>query len=205
MTALNTSHAATGAKATLSLWQVEAPRPGVCELDGSGMIGRFQEKPELGTEFSNLINAGCYLIERDILSGLSEDRHSMERKVFPELAESGDMAGLAFTGYFVDAGTPESFIEAAQVCIANDRHDTGQVHGDCWLGDGSVCSGDATGSAIGAGSVIEQGAALVDCVVLDGARIGARAKLTRCLVGEGATISGDSELSDQVIGHGASI
>ena len=139
------------------------------------------------------------------LSGLSEDRHSMERKVFPELAESGDMAGLAFTGYFVDAGTPESFIEAAQVSIANHRHDTGQVHGDCWLGDGSVCSGDATGSAIGAGSVIEQGVTLVDCVVLDGARIGARAKLTRCLVGEGATISGDSELSDQVIGHDASI
>jgi len=206
VTALAAHHAATGAKATLSLWQVEDPsRFGVCELDGSGMIGRFQEKPEPGTEFSNLINAGCYLIERDILSGLSEDRHSMEREVFPELAESGDMAGLAFTGYFVDAGTPESFIEAAQVCIANDRHDTGQVHGDCWLGDGSVCSGDATGSAIGAGSVIEQGAALVDCVVLDGARIGARAKLTRCLVGEGATISGDSELSDQVIGHDASI
>ena len=134
VTALAAHHAATGAKATLSLWQVEDPsRFGVCELDGSGMIGRFQEKPQPGTEFSNLINAGCYLIERDILSGLSEDRHSMEREVFPEIAESGDMAGLAFTGYFVDAGTPESFIEAAQVCIANDRHDTGQVHGDCWL------------------------------------------------------------------------
>ena len=68
VTALAAHHAATGAKATLSLWQVEDPsRFGVCELDGSGMIGRFQEKPQPGTEFSNLINAGCYLIERDIL------------------------------------------------------------------------------------------------------------------------------------------
>jgi len=41
-------------------------------------------------------------------------------------------------------------------------------------------------------------------VVLEGARIGARAKLNRCLVGMGATISEESELSDLVIGHGAS-
>jgi mannose-1-phosphate guanylyltransferase len=203
--ALAAHHAATGAKATLSLWEVEDPsRFGVCDLDESGMIGRFQEKPEPGTEFSNLINAGCYLIERDVLSNLSSDKHSMEREVFPGLAEAGGMAGLAFTGYFVDAGTPDSFIEAAQVCIANGRHDTGHVQEDCWHGSGSTCSGEVRGSAIGPGSTIGEGASLVDCVVLEGARIGARAKLNRCLVGMGATISEESELSDLVIGHGAS-
>ena len=203
--ALAAHHTATDAKVTLSLWEVEDPsRFGVCDLDELGMIGRFQEKPEPGTEFSNLINAGCYLIERDVLSNLSSDKHSMEREVFPGLAEAGGMAGLAFTGYFVDAGTPDSFIEAAQVCIANGRHDTGRVQGDCWLGDDSVCSGEVRGSAIGPGSVIGEGASLVDCVVLEGARIGARAKLNRCLVGMGATISEESELSDLVIGHGAS-
>ena len=205
VTALAAHHAATGAKATLSLWEVEDPsRFGGCDRDESGMIGRFQEKPEPGTEFSNLINAGCYLIERDVLSGLSSDKHSMEREVFPGLAEAGGMAGLAFTGYFVDAGTPDSFIEAAQVCIANGRHDTGRVQGDCWLGDDSVCSGEVRGSASGPGAVIGEGASQVDCVVLEGARIGARAKLNRGLVGMGATISEESELSDLVIGHGAS-
>jgi mannose-1-phosphate guanylyltransferase len=203
--ALAAHHAATGAKATLSLWEVEDPsRFGVCDLGKSGMIHRFQEKPERGTEFSNLINAGCYLIERDVLSGLSSDKHSMEREVFPSLAEAGGMAGLAFTGYFVDAGTPDSFIEAAQVCIANGRHDTGHIHGDCWLGDESVCLGEVRGSAIGPESTIGEGASLIDCVVLEGARIGARAKLNRCLVGMGATISEESELSNLVIGHGDS-
>ena len=203
--ALAAHHAATGAKATLSLWEVEDPsRFGVCDLGKSGMIHRFQEKPERGTEFSNLINAGCYLIERDVLSNLSSDKHSMEREVFPSLAEAGGMAGLAFTGYFVDAGTPDSFIEAAQVCIANGRHDTGHIHGDCWLGDESVCLGEMRGSAIGPESTIGEGASLIDCVVLEGARIGARAKLNRCLVGMGATISEESELSNLVIGHGDS-
>ena len=203
--ALAVHHAATGAKATLSLWEVKDPsRFGVCDLDETGMIGRFQEKPEPGTEFSNLINAGCYLIERDVLSNLSSDKHSMEREVFPSLAEAGGMAGLAFTGYFVDAGTPDSFIEAAQVCIANGRHDTGHIQGDCWFGDESVCLGEVSGSAIGPESTIGEGASLVDCVVLEGARIGARAKLNRCLVGMGATISEESELSNLVIGHGDS-
>ena len=206
VSSLASHHAATGAKATLSLWHVEDPsRFGVCDLDGSGMIRRFQEKPEPGTEFSNLINAGCYLIERDVLSGLSTEGHSMEREVFPGLAQAGDMAGLSFTGYFVDAGTPKSFIEAAQVCIANGRHDSGHVSGDCWLGEGSVCLGEATGSAIGAGSMVEKGAFLADCVVLDGARIGPRVRLTRCLIGEHAEISGGTELSDTVIGHGAAV
>ena len=73
-------HQEKKASITLSLWHVDDPsRFGVCGLDESGMITRFQEKPEPGTEFSNLINAGCYLIERDVLESLSSKKHSMER------------------------------------------------------------------------------------------------------------------------------
>jgi mannose-1-phosphate guanylyltransferase len=204
VTALVVHHAATGSKATLSLWEVEDPsRFGVCDLDESGMIGRFQEKPEPGTEFSNLINAGCYLIERDVLNGLSSDKHSMEREVFPGLAEAGGMAGLAFTGYFVDAGTPESFIEAAQVCIANGRYDSGHVEGDSWFGEGSNCIGAAHSSSIGQGCNIGEGASVSDCVILSGANIGAGARLDGCLVGQDANVGTDSDYSDLVIGHSA--
>ena len=206
VTALVVHHAATGAKATLSLWEVEDPsRFGVCDLDESGMIGRFQEKPEPGTEFSNLINAGCYLIERDVLNGLSSDKHSMEREVFPDLAEAGGMAGLAFTGYFVDAGTPESFIEAAQVCIANGRYDSGHVEDDSWFGEGSNCIGAAHSSSIGQGCNIEEGASVSDCVILSEANIGTGARLDGCLVGQGANVAPDSNYSGLVIGHGASV
>jgi len=204
--ALAVHHAATGAKATLSLWEVEDPsRFGVCDLDESGMIGRFQEKPEPGTEFSNLINAGCYLIERDVLNGLSSDKHSMEREVFPGLAEAGGMAGLAFTGYFVDAGTPDSFIEAAQVCIANGRYDSGRVEGDSWFGEGSNCFGTVHSSSIGSESNIAEGTSLSDCVVLSRANIGTGARLDGCLVGQGANVAPGSNYSGLVIGHGASV
>ena len=204
--ALAAHHDATGATATLSLWEVEDPsRFGVCELDDAGFIRRFQEKPEPGTEFSNLINAGCYLIERDVLAGLASEPHSMEREVFPGIAEAGEMAGLVFTGYFVDAGTPDSFIEAAQVCIANGRYGSGQVTDDSWLGDGSHCEGAVSGSAIGAASNVGADASLTDCVVLDGANIGAGATLHRCLVGEGADVAAGAELSDTIVGHHAHV
>ena len=198
-------HNMKSASATLSLWKVEDPsRFGVCDLDQGGMIRRFQEKPEPGTEFSNLINAGCSVISRETLDSLPSGSYSMEREVFPEIAESGGMAGLEFSGYFVDAGTPESFIEAAQVCIQNDRFSSGHIEGDSWLGPGSKCEGEISGCSIGPGAVISSGARLTDCVVLGGSMVGQDAILNRCLVGEGSSVSPESTLDGRIIGHGES-
>jgi mannose-1-phosphate guanylyltransferase len=201
--ALAERHSSTGAAATLSLWPVEDPsRFGVCELNDSGMIRRFQEKPERGTEFSNLINAGCYLLEREVLDSLTLTRHSMEREVFPSIAESGRMAGLEFGGFFVDAGTPPSFLEAAQVCIDNGRFSTGVIIADSWFADAALDAGQVSGSVIGSRVKIGKDANLLNCVVLDGAIIGESVHLDRCLIGEGAIISDGCRLNDKVVGHG---
>ena len=203
VTALAKHHSSSGASATLSLWHVEDPsRFGVCELDDSGFIRRFQEKPERGAEFSNLINAGCYLLEREVLDSLSLNHHSMEREIFPSIAESGRMAGLEFEGFFVDAGTPSSFLEAAQVCIDNGRFSTGAIFEDSWFADAVIDGDQVSGSAIGSEVKIGKGAILVNCVVLDGAIIGESVHLDRCLIGEGAIISGGCRLNDKVVGHG---
>ena len=85
------------------------------------MITKFQEKPEPGTEFSNLINAGCYLIEREVLKSLSSEKHSMERAVFPEIAKTGKMAGLEFKGYFVDAANEIIFSPVASVNLSKSN------------------------------------------------------------------------------------
>ncbi len=203
--ALVEHHSATGASVTLSLWEVEDPsRFGVCDLDSEGMIRRFQEKPAPGTEFSNLINAGCYLVEREVLASLGTHKHSMEREVFPGIAEAGGMAGLAFEGYFVDAGTPASFVEAAQVCIGAGRFETGSRCCESWFGD-SGRRADVTRSSIGAGVTLAEDCVVVDSVVMDGANIGAGVRLSNCIVGEGASVSAGAELSGAVLGHGSSV
>jgi len=195
-------HKHKGARATLSLWEVDDPsRFGVCDLDDSGMIRRFQEKPEPGTEFSNLINAGCVVMERDLIDEFSTVRHSMERIVFPPVAEAGNMAGLVFSGYFVDAGTPASFIEAAQVCIGNNRFHSGKRITDSWYGVGVTNTDSSQGCAIGSNVSIESTANLSNCVILKDSYIGKNVILERCLIGEGAVISDNTVLSDVVIGH----
>jgi mannose-1-phosphate guanylyltransferase len=199
-------HKEKNALVTLSLWHVDDPsRFGVCGLDGSGMITKFQEKPEPGTEFSNLINAGCYLIEREVLKSLSSEKHSMERAVFPEIAKNGKMAGLEFKGYFVDAGTPSSFIEAVQVCISNKRFEIGAIHDKhTWISDKVLIDEpfQITGSSISNNVSIGKGCEILDCVILSGAKIGEGCKLQRCLIGESSIIKAGSVVSDKVIGHG---
>ena len=195
-------HQEKKASITLSLWHVDDPsRFGVCGLDESGMITRFQEKPEPGTEFSNLINAGCYLIERDVLESLSSEKHSMEREVFPLIADAGKMSGLEFKGYFVDAGTPSSFIDATQVCISNKRYNVGSISNDSWFYDDIISGSIISGSSVSSDVTIGDGCEIVDCVILSGAKIGNGCKLFRCLIGESCIINNDSNISDKVIGH----
>lgn len=195
-------HQEKKASITLSLWHVDDPsRFGVCGLDESGMITRFQEKPEPGTEFSNLINAGCYLIERDVLESLSSKKHSMEREVFPLIADAGKMSGLEFKGYFVDAGTPSSFIDATQVCISNKRYTVGSISNDSWFYDDIISGSIISGSSVSSDVTIGDGCEIVDCVILSGAKIGNGCKLFRCLIGESCIINNDSNISDKVIGH----
>ena len=195
-------HQEKKASITLSLWHVDDPsRFGVCGLDESGMITRFQEKPEPGTEFSNLINAGCYLIERDVLESLSSKKHSMEREVFPLIADAGKMSGLEFKGYFVDAGTPSSFIDATQVCISNKRYTVGSISNDSWFYDDIISGSIISGSSVSSDVTIGDGCEIVDCVILSGAKIGNGCKLFRCLIGESCIINNNSNISDRVIGH----
>ena len=195
-------HQEKQASITLSLWHVDDPsRFGVCGLDESGMITRFQEKPEPGTEFSNLINAGCYLIERDVLESLSSKKHSMEREVFPLIADAGKMSGLEFKGYFVDAGTPSSFIDATQVCISNKRYTVGSISNDSWFYDDIISGSIISGSSVSSDVTIGDGCEIVDCVILSGAKIGNGCKLFRCLIGESCIINNHSKISDKVIGH----
>ncbi len=202
--ALLQHHKEKEAKVTLSLWEVEDPsRFGVCDLDLDGLIRRFQEKPEPGTEFSNYINAGCVVFEKEILDNFSTERHSMERIVFPPIAEAGQMAGLAFSGYFVDAGTPKSFIDAVQTCIENNRFTSGMRIKNSWYGREMQQLELVERSALGINVSIDKTSKLIDCVVLKDAKIGKNSNLQRCLIGEGAVISEGTVLSDVVIGHKA--
>ncbi|MEW5761464.1 MAG: nucleotidyltransferase family protein, partial [Candidatus Thermoplasmatota archaeon] len=63
------SHKKNNSIATLALTYLSDPRNyGIVEIDRRNRIKRFLEKPKEEEVFSNLINAGIYVLETDVLS-----------------------------------------------------------------------------------------------------------------------------------------
>lgn len=110
-------HLQTGAKATLSLCEVEDPsRYGVAELAKNGQITNFVEKPPKGTEPSKLINAGVYALSPEVLQLIPEGRTvSMEREIFPKLASQGKLYGHVVQGLWMDIGKPEEYLQINRI------------------------------------------------------------------------------------------
>lgn len=103
-------HEKTGAVATLALHRVKNPsRYGVAELAKNGQIERFLEKPKSAP--SALINAGAYVFSGEIFKYLPGGvAVSLEREVFPILAEKGLLYGHSFEGTWTDIGKPEDYV-----------------------------------------------------------------------------------------------
>lgn len=198
-------HKQNGGIATISLWEVEDPsRFGVADYkEDTGKIMRFQEKPAIEDAYSNLINAGTYILEQEIFDFMPDEAHSIERDIYEKIAETGALNGFPFEGMFVDAGTPTSFVEASQACINSGRFATGQVSGDSWIGDGCENFGEVVGSSLGSNVTVGDGSSIHNSVILEGAIIGSNCQLHGCLIGKGTEVNDGSNLNSEIVGHGS--
>jgi D-glycero-D-manno-heptose 1,7-bisphosphate phosphatase len=61
------------------------------------------------------INAGVYLMRKDILSRIGSPPCSLERDVLPALAREGLIEGVVVEAPFIDIGTPEDFQQAQRL------------------------------------------------------------------------------------------
>ena len=187
-------HRATGALGTLALWDVADPsRYGVAELDGNAIVG-FQEKPAEGEEKSNLINAGTYLLEPEVLAMIPAGRKvSVEREIFTQLAGAG-LHGFPFAGSWIDAGTPESYLAANAMLL---EHEATAAHPGASVRGNALIAADAEvrSSIVGPDTVIGPGVSLDRCVVrrsvlLAGASA-TGAVIEDCILGPGVAVEGD--------------
>ena len=107
-------HRSTGAKATILLTPVADPsRYGLVRTAADGRVETFLEKPRPEEIDTDLINAGLYVLEPEVLELVAPGRAvSIEREVFPRLAAEGSVYGVALPGYWLDVGTPESYLQA---------------------------------------------------------------------------------------------
>ncbi len=102
-------HKRKDALATLALTTVEDPSHyGVARLDGSRII-EFVEKPKKEDAPSNLINAGFYIMEPEVIDMIPDGFSMLEQDVFPKLAKLGRLRGFPFAGQWFDIGTIERY------------------------------------------------------------------------------------------------
>jgi len=112
-------HEKKNAVATIALHSVTDPsRYGVAELEADNRIKRFIEKPPRESAPTNLINAGVYVLSPKIFKYIPEGRAvSIEREVFPTLAEGGKLYGYVFDGLWIDIGEPQDYLEINKAAL----------------------------------------------------------------------------------------
>ena len=81
-------------------------------LDESHCILSFQEKPRLSE--GQLINAGVYCLQHELIRQQSEGKASIERDWFPQWIFSNRVLGMVLPKPFYDIGTRERFELAKQ-------------------------------------------------------------------------------------------
>jgi NDP-sugar pyrophosphorylase family protein len=124
LSALVAFHEEKGAKATLALIAVDDTSSyGVVPTDEDGAVEAFLEKSP-GPAPTNRINAGAYVIEREVVERIEPDRAvSFEREIFPSLVGEG-LYGWFAEGYWIDIGTPERYLEATYDLLSGRVHST---------------------------------------------------------------------------------
>jgi len=105
-------HKENNSVGTIALFTVQDPSAyGVARLHGN-KIQEFVEKPKPGQAPSNLINAGLYMFEPEVLDYIPKGQSMLEKDVFPKLAKEGKLAGFPFSGQWFDTGTMERYEKA---------------------------------------------------------------------------------------------
>ncbi len=108
-------HKARLSLATMALYQVENPADcGIVEVDDEGRVLRFVEKPPPEIIFTNLANAGVYVLESEVIDFIPDNTfYDFGDDLFPALLRSGRaLYGYQISDYLIDIGTMENYRRA---------------------------------------------------------------------------------------------
>ncbi len=200
-------HKRHGGIGTLSLWQVPDPSAfGVVGLDRDRIID-FQEKPVPGRAISDLINAGVYVFQPELLDHIPPGVVSLERQVFPKILDKG-MHGYRFQGYWVDCGTPESYLRAQSELLEHGRSlNNAFVQGSKVIGLNYLDRANLKGCVVGPhvcalpGSSVADGSVVERSVLMEGATVGKDCTVKDCLIGPGAKVDDGKSVQGKVLAY----
>ncbi len=128
---------------------------------------------------------------------------SIERVTFPALAAEGRLFGFQTETYWLDAGTPATYLQAQLDLVDGHRAFTPPaVAADAVVADGAKVEH----SVLMTGSSVADGASVIDSVLLPGARVeagadrpGRRSSAPHAVVGPDAVVEAGTVLGDGAV------
>jgi mannose-1-phosphate guanylyltransferase len=197
-------HETTKASATIVLHPVDNPSAyGLVETEPDGRVRRFIEKPKPEEITTNKINAGLYVLETRTLPIMPKGvNYSIERGYFPSLIASGErVQAHTHGGYWIDIGTHQKYLQVHLDLLSRRfphdiqamPHGRGFVHETASVDTSATLDGAfyvGPGCRLGAGTKIEDGAALIADVQVDGGTVRRSVLWSGVAVGEGSVIEG---------------
>jgi mannose-1-phosphate guanylyltransferase len=225
-------HKEKKAIATMALTKVENPTEfGIVGLDDNNKIIKFKEKPKEEEIFSNLINAGIYILEPEVLNYIPENKmFDFSKNVFPALLEAEQsIFGAPIKGLWMDIGRPTDVLSATFEVVNRNGSDMKiedvTVEGKVIMGSGVSLEKDVkimgpcyigNGIEVGRNTVLEKaciydnvkidrGVTIRNSIIMSGSTLGWRSEVTNSIISNGCVLEDDVKLTDSVIGEGVTV
>ena len=210
------THFSCGAEVTLALTPVSNPTEfGIARLDGDGRITEFKEKPKQEEVFSNLVNAGVYIVNRQALSYVPENAFfDFSKNLLPILMqEQKRIQGFTLKGLWRDVGRPADLI-GANTDMASKQYDqmswggsqveSSAIRKPFYLGKGASVTGSDVYAAVVMENSVVTDSRLTNTVIMKGCTISS-AKIENSVIGAGCRVSPGAVIISSVVGDGTVI
>jgi len=220
-------HRRKGALATMALTTVERPEEfGIVGLDEDGRITRFKEKPRTEEVFSNLINAGIYVLEKRALLDIpAGEKYDFSKQLYPKLLERGEpIYGMPIAGLWKDIGRPQDLLDAnlrmaerkgreievpgarcsGKIVASRFQADGCEISGPAYIGEDAAVGPRASLSscALGGRVKVGEGTTISDSFIMDGCTLEAGCTIQGSLLGKGCRVGRGATLVNAILGDG---
>lgn len=220
-------HREAGALATMALTRVEDPTQfGIVEVDGRGRVSRFLEKPRPEEVFSDLVNAGIYVLEPEVLEFIPDGGVAdFSADIFPDLLAKGKaIYGKRVEGLWMDIGRPRDLLRASLevvrregkahappgvdasgplVVAASAELEPGvKLRGPCYIGE-RVHIGEGTSvqnACIYEDATVDRNAIIQDSIIMEATKVGWQSEIRDSVVSANCNIEEDVHIVSSVIG-----
>jgi mannose-1-phosphate guanylyltransferase len=229
LTSMIARHREAGATLSISLASVDDPWSyGVVAVDDHLRIAHFVEKPPRGQEPSNLINAGTWLWEPQVLARIPDDDSAIrdgfsEHVLFPGIIADGLRVQGFTEDLWVDVGAPDRYFRATRLLLEREAQrrgrslladDSAQIEpgvefiGNVMVGAGARIERGARivgPSVIGERATVEAGATVENSVLWEHAHAAAASTVRGSIVGAGASVGERASAVDAILADGARV